>query len=127
MECSQFPSDNMAFTVLGSSAPVLAPRVGKLAVAGRKALSTPHYVPLTSRGTVPHIAHDMLRKETALNSMYIGLEDCMYLLCLHWVSYQTMPPNLSHTVTRLIPKNQSSPRKLLRLYTMYQSLRVNHL
>lgn len=65
----------MKFTVLGSSAPVLAPRVGKLAVAGRKALSTPHYVPLTSRGTVPHIAHDMLRKETALNSMYIGLED----------------------------------------------------
>lgn len=78
MESSQSQSENMAFSVLGSSAPVMAPRVGKLALAGRKTLSTPHYVPLTSRGTVPHIAHDMLRKETAINSLYVGLEDCVY-------------------------------------------------
>lgn len=69
------PSE-MTFRVLGSPAPILAPRVGKLAVAGRKPLSTPHYIPLTSRGTVPHVAHDMLRKETAINSLYVGLEDC---------------------------------------------------
>ncbi|CAI7653550.1 unnamed protein product [Penicillium manginii] len=75
MESSQFQSEKMTFSVLSSSAPVMAPRVGKLALAGRKTLSTPHYIPLTSRGTVPHIAHDMLRKETALNSLYIGLED----------------------------------------------------
>lgn len=70
--------NEMTFSVLNSSAPVLAPRVGKLAIAGRKPLSTPQYTPLTSRGTVPHIAHDMLRKETAINSLYIGLEDCAY-------------------------------------------------
>lgn len=78
MEPSQSQSGNMTFNVLASSAPVMAARVGKLALAGRKTLSTPHYIPLTSRGTVPHIAHDMLRKETALNSLYIGLEDCMF-------------------------------------------------
>lgn len=71
------PSE-MTFIVLGSPAPVRAARVGKLAIAGRKTLSTPHYIPLTSRGTVPHIAHDMLRKETAINSLYVGLEDCAY-------------------------------------------------
>ncbi|CAI7616419.1 unnamed protein product [Penicillium pancosmium] len=75
MDPSQFQSDKMTFSVLTSSAPVMAPRLGKLALAGRKTLSTPHYIPLTSRGTVPHIAHDMLRKETSLNSLYIGLED----------------------------------------------------
>lgn len=71
-------SSEMTFSVVGSSAPVLAPRVGQLAIAGRKTFSTPHYIPLTSRGTVSHIAHDMLRKETAINSLYVGLEDCAY-------------------------------------------------
>ncbi|KAJ5099627.1 hypothetical protein N7532_006628 [Penicillium argentinense] len=75
MGSEEAQSHSMNFSVLGSSAPVLAPRVGKLALASRKTLSTPHYVPLTSRGTVPHIAHDMVRKATAINSLYIGLED----------------------------------------------------
>lgn len=78
MDPSQSQSEKMTFSVLTSSAPIMAPRLGKLALTGRKTLSTPHYIPLTSRGTVPHIAHDMLRKETALNSLYIGLEDCTY-------------------------------------------------
>ncbi|KAJ5176824.1 uncharacterized protein N7482_002701 [Penicillium canariense] len=65
----------MTFSTLGSAAPVLAPRVGKLALAGRQTISTPAHVPLTSRGAVPHISHDMVRKETAINSLYIGLED----------------------------------------------------
>ena len=68
---------NMTFSVLSPAAPVLAPRVGKLAIPGRKTLSLPHYIPVTSRGAVPHIAHDMVRKETAINSLYLGLEDCM--------------------------------------------------
>lgn len=72
------PSE-MTFSVLSSAAPVLAPRVGKLAIPGRQAISTPHFVPLTTRGAVSHIAHDVLRKETAINSLYLGLEDCMYL------------------------------------------------
>lgn len=70
--------NEMTFNVLGTPSPVLAPRVGKLAIAGRKSLSTPHYIPLTSRGAVPHIAHDLVQKETAINSLYVGLEDCTY-------------------------------------------------
>lgn len=66
----------MTFSILGSAAPVLAPRVGKFALAGRQSISTPNLVPLTSRGAVPHISHDMVRKETAINSLYVGLEDC---------------------------------------------------
>ncbi|CAG8316176.1 unnamed protein product [Penicillium salamii] len=65
----------MSFSLLGSAAPVLAPRVGRLSLPGRKTISTPHHVPLTSRGTVPHIAHDVIRDHTAINSIYVGLED----------------------------------------------------
>ena len=74
-ESSQPPK--MTFSVLGSAAPVLAPRVGKLAIPGRKALSTPHNLPDTSRGVVPHISQDNVRNETAISSLYVGLEDCM--------------------------------------------------
>ncbi|KAJ5759783.1 hypothetical protein N7520_006939 [Penicillium odoratum] len=72
-ETSQSP--NMTFSVLGPAAPVLAPRAGTLAIAGRKTLSTPHYLPVTSRGVVPHISQDNVRKETAINGLYVGLED----------------------------------------------------
>lgn len=68
----------MTFSVLASTAPVLAPRVGKLAIPGRKVLATPHHVPLTSRGTVPHVAHDVMRDHTEINSLYAGLEDCKW-------------------------------------------------
>ncbi|KAL4923741.1 tRNA-ribosyltransferase family protein [Aspergillus undulatus] len=65
------------FHLLGSSAAVLSPRLGRLAIAGRKPISTPHYVPLTSRGVVPHLAHDVMRDSTTIGSLYIGLEDCL--------------------------------------------------
>ncbi|KAJ5179309.1 hypothetical protein N7492_002519 [Penicillium capsulatum] len=65
----------MTFSILDSAATILAPRVGSLALAGRKTISTPHYVPLTSRGAVSHIAHDVMRKNTEINSFYLGLED----------------------------------------------------
>ncbi|KAF7720202.1 Uncharacterized protein PECH_008574 [Penicillium ucsense] len=75
MESRTSSSHEMSFTVLSSAAPVLAPRLGTLALAGRQALATPNLVPLTSRGTVPHISHDMVRKETAIKNFYVGLED----------------------------------------------------
>lgn len=71
------------FTLLGpAAAPVMAPRLGRLSITGRKAISTPHYIPLTTRGTVSHIAHDVMRDHTAISSLYIGLEDCMLFACL---------------------------------------------
>lgn len=78
MDPSTMPAHRMSFSVVGSSAPILAPRVGKLAIASRNAISTPHYIPLTSKGTVPHITHDLVQKETAINSLYVGLEDCTF-------------------------------------------------
>ncbi|KAJ5723658.1 hypothetical protein N7488_001693 [Penicillium malachiteum] len=75
MDRENTQSVNMTFSVLGSSSPVLAPRVGKLAIAGRKTLATPHYLPVTSRGVIPHISQDNVRKETDITALYAGLED----------------------------------------------------
>lgn len=69
-------SNMVSFTVLGSPVSVMAPRAGNLCIAGRKALSTPHYIPLTTRGSVSHIAHDVMRDQTSIASLYLGLEDC---------------------------------------------------
>ncbi|KAL3478411.1 tRNA-guanine transglycosylase family protein [Aspergillus californicus] len=63
------------FTILTSTSPVLAPRLGRLSIAGRKSLSTPHYIPLTSRGMVPHLSHDVMSDSTSIGSLYMGLED----------------------------------------------------
>ncbi|KAI9370743.1 tRNA-guanine(15) transglycosylase-like protein [Aspergillus egyptiacus] len=71
----QRPNQMLNFNILGSSASVLAPRLGRLAIAGRKPLSTPHYVPLTSRGMIPHLSHDVMHDSTSIGSMFIGLED----------------------------------------------------
>ncbi|KAA8643056.1 tRNA-ribosyltransferase family protein [Aspergillus tanneri] len=72
-------SDEMVnFSLLHpTAASILTPRLGSLAVAGRKAIPTPNYTPLTSRGAVPHVAHDMMRSQTAIGSLYFGLEDFM--------------------------------------------------
>ncbi|KAE8380826.1 tRNA-guanine(15) transglycosylase-like protein [Aspergillus bertholletiae] len=74
---SQRSSNDMVnFSLFNSAtASTLAPRLGKLAIAGRNPILTPHYIPLTSRGAVPHIAHDVMRGQTAVNSLYFGLED----------------------------------------------------
>ncbi|KAL4942917.1 hypothetical protein BDV06DRAFT_211488 [Aspergillus oleicola] len=61
----------LKFSLLGSSPAVLSPRLGSLTLAGRKPISTPHYIPLTSRGAVPHLAHDVMRDNTSLGSLYI--------------------------------------------------------
>lgn len=37
---------------------------------------TPHYIPASSRGAVPHITQDNMRSHTSLASMYAALEDC---------------------------------------------------
>ncbi|EED17896.1 tRNA-guanine transglycosylase family protein [Talaromyces stipitatus ATCC 10500] len=53
----------------------LAARVGKLILPNRKPIRTPHYITITSRGTVPHISPDIVRNSTAIGSLYVGLED----------------------------------------------------
>ncbi|KAL4870261.1 hypothetical protein BDV12DRAFT_166473 [Aspergillus spectabilis] len=71
----QLSKEMFNFSLLGSTAAVLAPRLGRLTIAGRNPISTPHYIPLTSRGIVPHLAHDVMRDNTSIDSLFIGLED----------------------------------------------------
>ena len=52
------------------------PRLGNLTFPNRVAMETPHYLPVSSRGAVPHVTQDNMRDHTGLKSMYAALEDC---------------------------------------------------
>lgn len=71
----RLPDEMLTFEVLKPAAS-LAPRLGRLSIPGRATLNTPHHIAITSRGVVPHLAHDVLRKHTDINSLYFALEDC---------------------------------------------------
>lgn len=73
-------TEMLNFALLNPATPsILSPRLGRLAI-GTKALNTPHYIPLTSRGAVPHLSHDVVRDHTSIGSIYLGLEDCTHAL-----------------------------------------------
>ena len=74
---SQLPPDMLEFTLLKASSSALAPRLGRLCLPKRKAISTPAFIGNTSRGVVPHISQDNFGKSVALNGVYVALEDCM--------------------------------------------------
>ncbi|KAK4981847.1 hypothetical protein LTR66_009660 [Elasticomyces elasticus] len=64
------------FTILkNSSKEGLGPRLGRLALQGRHAIDTPHYLAITSRGAVPHVSQDNFTRHTAINGVYVALED----------------------------------------------------
>lgn len=75
-ESSSHQDDMSEFRILQSSSSSTRSRLGQLLVRGRKTIETPHYVAPTSRGVVPHISHDMLKRHTNVTSVYLGLEDC---------------------------------------------------
>ena len=52
------------------------PRVGVLSADGRLPIDTPHYLLVSSRGAVPHISQDNLRRHTSVGGIYTALEDC---------------------------------------------------
>ena len=54
----------------------LGPRLGRLALPGRKAIETPHYLGMTSRGVIPHLTQDTFARDTSINGVYVPLEDC---------------------------------------------------
>ncbi|OJD32967.1 trna-guanine transglycosylase family protein [Diplodia corticola] len=70
----RLPDTMLNFEILKPAA-ALAPRLGRLSVPGRTTLHTPHHIALTSRGVVPHLTQDVLKKHTGLNSFYVALED----------------------------------------------------
>ncbi|TKA81242.1 hypothetical protein B0A55_02372 [Friedmanniomyces simplex] len=53
----------------------LAPRLGRVALPGRKVIDTPHYLAITSRGAVPHLTQDTFARDTSISGVYVGLED----------------------------------------------------
>lgn len=55
------------------------PRLARISFPGRKTIDTPHYLALSSRGTVPHLSQDMVRDNTAIHGFYVALEDCEFL------------------------------------------------
>lgn len=53
-------------------------RLARLALPGRKMIETPNFTAMTSRGAVPHITPDNMRKHTTSGSVYMALEDCKH-------------------------------------------------
>ena len=69
-------SHMLKFVLDHGSGAISASRRGTLSIPGRHIVQTPHYVPATSRGIVPHIAQDLMEKRTSVLGVYMGLEDC---------------------------------------------------
>ncbi|KAF1918656.1 tRNA-guanine(15) transglycosylase-like protein [Ampelomyces quisqualis] len=68
------PPEMIEFTLLKTTG-ALAPRLGRIALAGRQNMVTPAYIGNTSRGIVPHISQDNFRKTADINGVYVPLED----------------------------------------------------
>lgn len=68
------------FTIIKSASQNLGPRLGRLSIAGRNAIETPHYLGATSRGVIPHLTQDTLARDTHISGVYVPLEDCKSLM-----------------------------------------------
>lgn len=75
----QLPPEMLEFTLLKTTG-TLTPRLGRLALPGRRPILTPGFIASTSRGAIPHISQDNFRKCVGLDGVYVALEDCMYVI-----------------------------------------------
>ena len=73
----QLPSEMLEFTLLKTTG-ALAPRLGRISLAGRKTALTPGFIGNTSRGVIPHVSPDNFQKLAGVNGVYVPLEDCMH-------------------------------------------------
>ena len=76
---STISTSNAVFTdeVIGRTA---VPRLGSLALPGRKVVATPAFFAVTSRGAVPHVTPDNFARTDLVDGAYFALEDCKWLL-----------------------------------------------
>lgn len=82
---SHVSNEVLKFVVTQNRSATVGPRLGSLSLAPRKLIQTPHYVATTSRGSVPHITSDLMRRYTGIASVYIALEDCaLTSMALGW-------------------------------------------
>ncbi|KAK4542248.1 hypothetical protein LTR36_006901 [Oleoguttula mirabilis] len=97
----QLPAE--MFTIIKAASNGIGPRLGTLALPGRKAIQTPHYLGLTSRGVVPHITQDNFARATSISGVYVGLEDFIEKAPPHTPPlYQFKPPDGSSPLRRFI-------------------------
>ncbi|KAK2623794.1 hypothetical protein QTJ16_006975 [Diplocarpon rosae] len=54
---------------------LLAPRLGRLSLPGRRDLLTPDYLAVSSRGVVAHITPDVITSHTQFTGVHMALED----------------------------------------------------
>jgi queuine tRNA-ribosyltransferase len=64
------------FSIIKSAPQGLGSRLGRLSVAGREAIDTPHFLGITSRGVVPHLTQDTFARDASISAVYVPLEDC---------------------------------------------------
>ncbi|KAK6211618.1 tRNA-guanine transglycosylase family protein [Colletotrichum tabaci] len=69
--------EDMIFEVLkkavdGSTS---AARLGRLSLSKRNPIETPNYIAVASRGVVPHVTPDNLKKHVSVGAAYMALED----------------------------------------------------
>jgi len=82
-DASQVPCSDMFSFTLTRNAGRNAPRLGKLALKGRKEILTPGFIANTSRGVVPHLTADVQEAHTQIGGVYMALEDCKYTSPAH--------------------------------------------
>lgn len=73
----QLPQEMLEFAILKSTG-ALAPRIGRLSLAGRKSIATPGFIGNTSRGAILHISQDNFEKRADIGGVYVALEDCKH-------------------------------------------------
>ncbi|MCJ1475754.1 hypothetical protein MMC13_004418 [Lambiella insularis] len=83
------PQELMSFQLLKVAAARDGARLGRLCVSGRSSIDTPHYLGVSSRGAVPHLSQDIMRGDSSIKGIYVGLEDYLERLPL-------LPPVYSH-------------------------------
>ncbi|KAH8882865.1 tRNA-guanine transglycosylase [Thozetella sp. PMI_491] len=65
----------MTFEILEATAGDIAARLGRLTLRGHRAVATPSFFGMTSRGVLPHLTPDNLSKHTQISGAYYALED----------------------------------------------------
>jgi queuine tRNA-ribosyltransferase subunit QTRTD1 len=67
---------NLSFEILSNPDSTSGARLGRLAIEGRKALETPGFIAVTSRGVVPHMTPDVVAAHAQFGGVHMALEDC---------------------------------------------------
>ncbi|KIW18202.1 hypothetical protein PV08_02490 [Exophiala spinifera] len=71
----QPPDEMLRFILQHGAVSELGARLGQLTIHDKPVIHTPHYIVPTSRGAIPHVSQDILRKHTRISAAYVSLED----------------------------------------------------